>query len=198
MKKIAKLFATALLTVVGTAAQAAILNVTIGATVTENAGGALEAFVPMGSSLSFTVLVDTDNLDANGAAGAYTATDNSNVDTFLVVPVTGTSAITTLGSTAWSSVGALDLTSVSPGLYLPYVVNIDGTGMTPDQILPDFASLIGGLITVDMSPLGIEGGQVIASVNSVSINAVPVPAAAWLFGSSVLGLAGVARRRRAA
>ena len=30
---------------------------------------------------------------------------------------------------------------------------------------------------------------------SISINAVPIPAAVWLFGSSLLGLVGVARRR---
>ncbi|HHJ16538.1 MAG TPA: VPLPA-CTERM sorting domain-containing protein, partial [Gammaproteobacteria bacterium] len=29
-----------------------------------------------------------------------------------------------------------------------------------------------------------------------TVGAVPVPAAAWLFGSGVVGLAGVARRRR--
>lgn len=33
---------------------------------------------------------------------------------------------------------------------------------------------------------------------TVTLSAVPVPAAAWLFGSGLLGLAGTARRRRAA
>jgi hypothetical protein len=28
------------------------------------------------------------------------------------------------------------------------------------------------------------------------VNEVPVPAAAWLFGSAIAGLAGIARRRR--
>ncbi len=32
-------------------------------------------------------------------------------------------------------------------------------------------------------------------ISSVNLSAVPVPAAAWLFGSGLLGLAGVARRR---
>jgi hypothetical protein len=30
---------------------------------------------------------------------------------------------------------------------------------------------------------------------SINVSAVPVPAAVWLFGSGVLGLVGVARRR---
>ena len=33
--------------------------------------------------------------------------------------------------------------------------------------------------------------------SSTELNAVPVPAAAWLFGSAILGLAGVGRKRRA-
>lgn len=33
---------------------------------------------------------------------------------------------------------------------------------------------------------------------SVSVSAVPVPAAAWLFGSALLGLGGLARKKRAA
>ena len=35
-------------------------------------------------------------------------------------------------------------------------------------------------------------------VDDVSISAVPVPAAAWLFGSGLLGLAGISRRKKAA
>jgi hypothetical protein len=34
--------------------------------------------------------------------------------------------------------------------------------------------------------------------NSAAVSAVPVPAAVWLFGSGLLGLAGVARRKQSA
>ncbi len=34
------------------------------------------------------------------------------------------------------------------------------------------------------------------SATNTTVSAVPVPAAAWLFGSGLLGLVGVARRRR--
>jgi len=43
---------------------------------------------------------------------------------------------------------------------------------------------------IDMTPTGVG--------SEVTINAVPVPAAVWLFGSGLLGLVGVARRRTAA
>jgi hypothetical protein len=36
----------------------------------------------------------------------------------------------------------------------------------------------------------------LAGLNDVQVSQVPLPAAVWLFGSAVLGLAGVARRRR--
>jgi hypothetical protein len=39
------------------------------------------------------------------------------------------------------------------------------------------------------------GSPNIGGTGDCSVNAVPVPAAAWLFGSGLLGLAGIARRR---
>jgi hypothetical protein len=40
------------------------------------------------------------------------------------------------------------------------------------------------------------GSPNIGGTGDCSVNAVPVPAAAWLFGSGLLGLAGIARRRK--
>ena len=44
---------------------------------------------------------------------------------------------------------------------------------------------------------GSEGGAPIFDDASFTVTAVPVPAAVWLFGSGILGLVGVARRRKA-
>lgn len=44
---------------------------------------------------------------------------------------------------------------------------------------------------------GYYGDQVVFDAASVNVSAVPVPAAVWLFGSGLIGLAGVARRRSA-
>ncbi len=55
-------------------------------------------------------------------------------------------------------------------------------------------SALGQALTIKLSNLG--GGE--ANFDNVRLNAVssvPVPAAAWLFGSGLLGLAGIARRK---
>ena len=41
----------------------------------------------------------------------------------------------------------------------------------------------------------VEVGSVIFSMDNLVVSAVPVPAAVWLFGSGLLGLVGVARRK---
>ena len=42
-----------------------------------------------------------------------------------------------------------------------------------------------------------NGGKYAWAVQNGNVGAVPIPAAAWLFGSALLGLMGVARRKRA-
>jgi hypothetical protein len=77
----------------------------------------------------------------------------------------------------WFTIGSLDDQFIAS-------VSISGTGITGidelQQVRVDPATLPGG---------GGGGG----GGNSV----VPIPAAAWLFGSGLLGLAGVSRKRRA-
>lgn len=42
---------------------------------------------------------------------------------------------------------------------------------------------------------GVDTGNIVGSVNSFTVSAVPVPAAAWLLGSGLFALIGVARRK---
>lgn len=70
----------------------------------------------------------------------------------------------------------------------------DGS-VIPDNLPATYSALLVGF---EFDAAGVEVGSVFASVNSVTVSAVPVPAAAWLFGSGLLGLIGVARRKSAA
>jgi len=48
---------------------------------------------------------------------------------------------------------------------------------------------------INLNALGDIDNRYQFYISSVEVNAVPVPAAAWLFASGILGLAGVAGRR---
>ena len=66
----------------------------------------------------------------------------------------------------------------------PWVLG-DGTELSPGS----------NLWNITFAGLGGQGGPEIKMV--VDIQAVPVPAAVWLFGSGLIGLVGVARRKKA-
>ncbi len=72
-------------------------------------------------------------------------------------------------------------------------------GNVDEMVYGDCApyGLMGPMLTGDMCMTGhILGGTMAGTPLSLSISAVPVPAAVWLFGSGLLGLVSVARRKR--
>lgn len=70
------------------------------------------------------------------------------------------------------------------------------TGGDIPQSLP--ASFTAFLIGLEFDALGTEIGLVLAPVDTLEISAVPLPAAAWLFGTALIGLVGFSKRRKAA
>lgn len=81
-------------------------------------------------------------------------------------------------------------------------VNIeDCKGVNPSGGLPLFDDGIAGSPMIDGPFPGMNINIDIGSGNSmvvIGISAVPVPPALWLFGSGLLGLVGIAKRKKAA
>lgn len=62
------------------------------------------------------------------------------------------------------------------------------------------AGMVGQLVQIGFNNTATDwapSGVVYDNLNFAEVSAVPVPAAVWLFGSGLLGLVGVARRRKA-
>ena len=75
--------------------------------------------------------------------------------------------------------------------------DFDWTQMMVSAVMPtDTASTRIQLIHI-LEASTSNGGAIFLDNASLEVSAVPVPAAVWLFGSGLLGLVGVARRRKA-
>jgi hypothetical protein len=144
-----------------------------------------------------------------GDSGSITAPWNffgNTGDNFLDVAVTGS---TTAGldlsgwSVAWNTVADIPM---GGGAWLPLncstIAGCSGT-YTDGNAHFTWDGLDGGAYTLSYTgtvpigdPSGFGGvGYVLYLEGNVTVGAVPVPAAVWLFGSGLLGLVGVARRK---
>lgn len=73
-------------------------------------------------------------------------------------------------------------------------------GAVPLGASAAFIEIVQGIGPIGTGPAGENwlAGEIFIDDVNLTTSAVPVPAAAWLFGSALLGLGGVARRRKAA
>ena len=65
-----------------------------------------------------------------------------------------------------------------------------------DAAVPSFSALWDDVYTTEVRVLGTD--TLLAGIDNYHAHIVPIPAAVWLFGSGLIGLIGVARRKKAA
>ena len=108
------------------------------------------------------------------------------------------------GAAGWEAPTALDPLIAQP--FVPDAIGasvvINGVNVAEGSIFTlsaaDLAAA-GNVLTITTSwdnTVTPEANAMIHGIIGADITAVPVPAAAWLFGSSLLGLAGIGRKRK--
>ena len=128
---------------------------------------------------------DTRSCSGFGCGGAVphltTVTFNDGLDTFDFLKVT---ILQNNGGMTFTADGGLS-TTFAAGDFGLKVLNWTGISVIQIRNLT--------------SPSSFQGASNIrySYIDNLQVSAVPVPAAAWLFGSGLLGLTGVARRRKA-
>ena len=173
MKNFTKVLLTCFVSLMAVNANAALINGSLAI------GGAYDA--TGGADLSNATLLTLDTVGANGASGD------------IALFVDGTTPAGTGGSVsldAFSPVNSfvtiggwqLDLTSLTIDDQTAGVLNLSGAGR-----------LSGNGFDVTDATWSFSS-QSLTSY-SMTVTAVPVPAAVWLFGSGLIGLAGIARRK---
>lgn len=111
----------------------------------------------------------------------------------------------TVGSNACNSnggVGAAPLALLLPQTYTPAVVDEDGNVVSPATVTPTAVGFnfigtggVGQYLNQDSAAPAFAVTTLNFTIGS-EVSQVPVPAAAWLFGSGLIGLVGAARKRR--
>lgn len=189
MRNITKMLAASALAVAASASQATVYDVTVG--VTGTISGSLTGTVSGTATGTFDSA--TNALVFNGDLGLSvpSITDLTVGTSWAANGLTGNQTYT---SCHFNS-GAFDLCAGVPSINLPPLTlntPID-MGLTSNSVVDGNGVMTAAYVFGS----GTSGANldVTYNVTGTPVSSVPVPAAAWLFGSALVGLCGVGRKR---
>lgn len=188
MKKFSTILATTALFACASAANAAYVVTGTGNTVDDTYGAPLATQTADGTA--------TVTLDGGGAFSSITMD--------LSIVTTSSAGVATVTSTSTFDATGTGTNEILTCVGISQVCDNAGVGVvtaTNPQSL-DFSDLtnITWFTQIQKPSPIVAGGTATVTLNlaATEVSEVPVPAAAWLFGSALVGLAGVGRKRKVA
>ncbi len=141
------------------------------------------------------------NVNITTTGSGYWGTDNCGDSALCGTYIRATDLYSTLSATSLQATPTASDPANAIGYYgmsMQFAGSgLTGAGGTVDLYTAGGTDGEGICATVACDPTGAGAVSAFRGFSGGSVSAVPIPAAAWLFGSAMLGLFGIARRKKA-